>query len=316
MSEAAATRQRGGSRDGERVAAVRAFNRFYTKRLGLLGRGFMGTPYTLTEARIIWEIAQRREAEVAEIRRELELDPGYLSRILARFERNSLVTRERSRADRRRQVVRLTRSGRAVFHSFDRRSSSELGELLADQSESEQRRLVEAMGDVRGILGDPARTQELRLREPEPGDHGWVLERHAAIYSAERGWGEPFEALCGQVVVDFVAGHDAERERCWIAGLDGVRCGSIYCTRRSESVAQIRLLLVEPWARGSGAGSALVKACVGFARGAGYERMMLWTNSELVSARRIYESHGFELASEAPSDVFSSGLGQDFWLAL
>ena len=254
----------------DRVAALRAFNRFYTKELGLLGRGFMGTDYTLTEARIIWEIAQRGEAEVAEVRRELELDAGYVSRILARFEKAGLVIRERSEADRRRQVVRLTGSGRAVFRSFDRRSASELGRLLDDHTDAEQRRLLDAMGDVRAILGDPARERELRLREPHAGDHGWILERHAAVYGAERGWGPKFEAYCGQVIVDFLGRGDAERERCWIAEVDGVRCGSIYCTWRSDDVAQVRLLLVEPWARGAGAGAGLVAACVEFAREAGY----------------------------------------------
>src|SRR5512134_1449228 len=274
----------------DRVAAVRAFNRFYTKELGLLGRGFMGTPYTLTEARVIWEVAQRGTAEVGQLRRELDLDPGYLSRILARFEKTGLVIRERSEADRRRQLVRLTGSGRAVFRTFDRRSSEELGGVLAEHTAAEQRRLVEAMGDVRAILGDPARERELNLRGPEPGDHGWALERHAAVYSAERGWGAAFEAYCGQVIVDFLRRDDSERERCWIAELDGVRCGSIYCTRRTEDVAQVRLLLVEPWARGAGAGAALVDACVAFARGAGYSQIMLFTNSSLASARRIYES--------------------------
>lgn len=301
----------------DRVAAVRAFNRFYTKELGLLGRGFMGTPYTLTEARVIWEVAQRGTAEVGELRRELDLDPGYLSRILARFEKTGLVIRERSESDRRRQLVRLTGSGRAVFRSFDRRSSEELRGVLAEHTAAEQRRLVEAMGDVRAILGDPARERELNLRGPEPGDHGWALERHAAVYSAERGWGAAFEAYCGQVIVDFLRRDDSERERCWIAELDGVRCGSIYCTRRTEDVAQVRLLLVEPWARGAGAGAALVDACVAFARGAGYSQIMLFTNSSLTSARRIYEAVGFRFRSEQPEDIFDGdSVGQEFWLDL
>lgn len=320
MATKAKTRTKGRSEgEGERVAAVRAFNRFYTKELGLLGRGFLGTDYTLTEARIIWEIAQRQgPAEVLEIRRELELDPGYLSRILARFERNGLVIRVRSEDDRRRQLVRLTGSGRAAFRSFDSRSSREFRELLDEHTEAEQRRLVEALGDVRAILGDPARTRALTLRAPRPGDHGWILERHAAIYSAERRWGEPFEAYCGQVIVDFIGRRDAKRERCWIAELDGVRCGCIYCTKRSEKVAQIRLLLVEPWARGAGAGAKLATTCVEFARKAGYEQIMLFTNSRLTSARRIYESIGFELLSEEPDEIFEGddSVGQEFWLEL
>jgi DNA-binding MarR family transcriptional regulator/GNAT superfamily N-acetyltransferase len=301
------------------VDAVRAFNRFYTKEIGLIGRGFMGTPYTLTEARTLWEIGRADgDAEVGDVRRALDLDPGYLSRLLAGFERKGLIMRERSREDRRRQVVRLTGSGRAAVRTFDRRASEELGELLADHTEDEQSRLVEAMGVVRATLGDPERARELTLRGPEPGDHGWILARHAAVYGAERGWGPKFEAYCGQVIVDFIAGDEQERERCWVAELDGVRCGSIYCTRRTDEVAQVRLLLVEPWARGAGAGAALAQACVDFAREAGYRQIMLFTNSSLTSARRIYESIGFVFTGEQPEDIFEGddSVGHEFWLDL
>ena len=312
------TRTRKSGAASERVDAVRAFNRFYVKQLGLIGRGWMGTPYTLTEARIIWEIGQKPTVEVIEVRRELELDPGYMSRILADFERRGLVVRQRSEADRRRQVVRLTGSGRAAFKTFDKRASEEFGEVLAAHPETEQRRLVEALGDARAILGDPAAPRKLSLRGPEPGDHGWILERHAAVYGAERGWGPKFESYCGQVIVDFIARDDPARERCWIAELDGVRCGSIYCTRRTDEVAQVRLLLVEPWARGAGAGAALANACVDFARDAGYRQIMLFTNSSLTSARRIYESIGFEFRAEQPEDIFEGddSVGQEFWLDL
>ena len=312
-----ATKSGAAKRADGRVDAVRAFNRFYTKEIGLLGSGYLGTPYTLAETRVIWELAQRPSTEVTELRRDLDLDPGYLSRILARFERDGLVARERSPQDRRRQLASLTRRGRATFRSFDRRSSAEIGELLDDHTEEEQRRLAEAMGSVRAILGDPAAPREVTLRAPEPGDHGWVLERHGSLYAAERGWGEPFQALVAKVVHDFLAGHDPERERMWVADLDGERAGSVYCTRRSPRVAQLRLLLVEPWARGSGAGSKLVDACLDFARAAGYRQMMLWTNSSLTSARRIYDARGFELRSEAPSEVFDAdSVGQELWLDL
>jgi DNA-binding MarR family transcriptional regulator/predicted GNAT family acetyltransferase len=313
------TTKRGEGGTPQRVASVRAFNRFYTKELGLLGRGFLGTEYTLTEARIVWEIGHSDgPAEVTEIRHELELDPGYLSRILARFERKGLVIRERSHADRRRQLVRLTGSGRATLRGFETRANREFSELLDEHPEPEQRRLVEALGDVRAILGDPAAPHEVSLREPRPGDHGWILERHAAVYSAEQEWGEAFEAYCGQVIVDFVRDHDPERERCWIAELDGVRCGSIYCTKRTERIAQVRLLLVEPWARGHGIGAALARACIEFAREAGYEQIMLFTNSNLASARRIYEAIGFGFRGEEPEDIFEGddSVGQEFWLDL
>jgi DNA-binding MarR family transcriptional regulator/predicted N-acetyltransferase YhbS len=313
------TTKRGEGDTQERVASVRAFTRFYTKELGQLGRGFLGTEYTLTEARIIWEIGHSDgPAEVTEIRHELELDPGYLSRILARFERKGLVIRERSDADRRRQLVRLTGSGRATLRGFETRANREFSELLDEHPEPEQRRLVEALGDVRAILGDPAAPHEVRLREPRPGDHGWILERHAAVYSAEQGWGEAFEAYCGQVIVDFIRDHDPDRERCWIAELDGVRCGSIYCTKRTGRIAQVRLLLVEPWARGHGIGATLARACTEFAREAGYEQIMLFTNSNLASARRIYEAIGFRLRGEEPEDIFEGddSVGQEFWLDL
>lgn len=303
---------------GDRVDSVRAFNRFYTKELGLLGRGFMGTDYSLTEARIIWEIAQHDGlAEVIEVRRALELDPGYLSRKLAAFEKKGLLIRERSPEDRRRQLVRLTGSGRALFRTFDRGAAKQMTEELSAHPDVEQRRLVEAMGDVRAILRDPAAPRKLALRGPEPGDHGWILERHAALYGTEHGWGHRFEAYCGQVIVDYIQRNDSQCERCWIATLDGARCGSIYCTKRTEAVAQVRLLLVEPWARGVGAGAALAQACVDFARDAGYEKIMLFTNSSLTSARRIYESIGFEFRAEQPEDIFDDdSVGQEFWLDL
>jgi DNA-binding MarR family transcriptional regulator/GNAT superfamily N-acetyltransferase len=303
----------------ERVASVRAFNRFYTKELGLLGRGFLGTKYTLTEARIIWQIGQcGGPAEVTEIRRELDLDPGYLSRILARFEQSKLVIRERSEADRRRQLVRLTGSGRATLRGFETRANREFSELLDQHRDPEQRRLVEALGIVRSILGDPTAAHEVSLRQPRPGDHGWILERHAAVYSDEQGWGRAFEAYCGRVIVDFVRDHDPERERCWIAELDGVRCGSIYCTKRTDKVAQVRLLLVEPWARGHGTGATLARTCTEFAREVGYEQIMLFTNSNLTSARRIYEAIGFHFRGEQPEEIFEGdgSVGQEFWLDL
>lgn len=315
---ATSTVQRKARTREQRIAAVRAFNRFYTKRIGLLGEGFLGTPYTLTEGRVIFELAQRRETEVVELRRLLGLDPGYLSRILARFERDGLVKRRRSEADRRRQLVALTAKGRRAWRTLDRRSSAELGELLAGQSEDGQRRLVGAMRTIGGIL-DPGRSDagRIELRPPGAGDHGWVLERHGELYAREQGWGERFEALVAGVVSEFLGGHDPERERCWIATLDGERAGCVYCTRRSPRVAQLRLLLVEPWARGHGIGGRLVSECIEFARGAGYRRMMLWTNGRLASARSIYDAIGFEQVSEAPSEVFdSNSVGQELWLEL
>jgi DNA-binding MarR family transcriptional regulator/GNAT superfamily N-acetyltransferase len=311
---ASATKQ---STHDDRVAAVRAFNRFYPLQVGLLSPGYLNSPFSITEARVIHEIATRGESEVADLRRELGLDAGYLSRMLNRLQQDGLIGRERSSADRRRQLVTLTAKGRRTFAGLDRRSSAEIGEVLRPHSEEEQRRLVEAMGSIRRILGEPLDKRLVRIREAEPGDHGWILERHTHVFERGSGWGDPFVALVAGIVADHLREHDPARERCWIAELDGERAGSIYCVHRSDDVAQLRLLFVEDWARGLGIGRKLVDRCIRFARSVGYERMVLWTNSSLDSARRIYDAAGFEQTSEAPDEVFPKGtVGQELWLDL
>jgi DNA-binding MarR family transcriptional regulator/GNAT superfamily N-acetyltransferase len=303
---------------GGRVGQVRAFNRFYTKRIGLLGDGYLDSPFNLTEARVLYELAQRQRTEVAELRRGLGLDPGYLSRILAGFERRGLITRRRSGSDRRRQLVGLTRRGRGAIRTLDSRSSSELAGLLAEHSDEAQRRLVQSMGSIQSILGAPPDEGRVVLRAPELSDHGWVLESHGQVYREQRDWDAPaFLGLVARVIADSLAEHDPARERAWIAELGGERVGVVYCTRRARQIAQLRLLLVVPWARGAGVGAALVSECVRFARDAGYRQMMLWTNSRLASARRIYEAEGFQLRAEQADEVFGSGsLAQEFWLDL
>jgi DNA-binding MarR family transcriptional regulator/GNAT superfamily N-acetyltransferase len=296
----------------ERVAQVRAFNRFYTNAIGVLRGGLLSTPYSLTEARVIFELAQRDVTAVADLRRALDIDAGYLSRILARFEAARIARRERSRTDRRRQVIRLTAHGRSVFATLDARSTEETRGLLERLGYDDQRRLVGAMDAIRDVLehvhgGEPV------LRALQPGDLGWVVERHGAIYAQEYGWDETFEALVARIVADYVDAHDPARERVWIAELDGSRVGCVFCVRKDDATAQLRLLLVEPSARGLGIGARLVDTCLDFARAAGYASITLWTNDVLVQARRLYERAGFELIEQEPHRSFGDDLVGQYW---
>jgi DNA-binding MarR family transcriptional regulator/GNAT superfamily N-acetyltransferase len=301
----------------ERVAAVRAFNRFYTTVIGLLGEGLLRTPYSLTEARLIFELAQREATEVADLRRALDLDAGYLSRILARFVSDGLVTRARSSSDGRRQVIRLTGQGRRAFKTLDRRSADEIRSLLAQLSDEEQRRLVDAMAAIRDVFKGPRRAPPFVIRPPRSGDFGWVVQRHGVLYAEEYGWDETFEALVARIVADYVDHRDPRREEAWIAEVDGERVGCVFCCRKDRATAQLRLLLVEPRARGKGIGTRLVEECIRFARSAGYERLMLWTNDVLEDARRIYERTGWKLVEEEVHHSFGRDLvGQNWWLKL
>jgi DNA-binding MarR family transcriptional regulator/GNAT superfamily N-acetyltransferase len=301
-----------------RVAAVREFSRFYTGMLGLLREGLLDTPYSLTEARVIFELAGADHTEVAELRRVLNIDPGYLSRLLARFEADGLVARRRSSADGRRQVIGLTGQGRAAFQLLDNRSAGQIAALLSGRSEEDQQRLTDAMACVRQVLdGSQRRAPAVRLREPAPGDLGWVVQAHGALYAAEYGWDTTFEALVARVVADYAAGHDPRRERAWIAEVDGRPAGCVLCVRKDQATAQLRLLLVEPAARGLGIGGQLVRECISFARAAGYSQLVLWTNDVLTAARRIYQRAGFQLADSQQHRSFGHDLvGQDWRLAI
>jgi DNA-binding MarR family transcriptional regulator/GNAT superfamily N-acetyltransferase len=302
---------------GQRIGAVRAFNRFYPLKVGLLSPGYLHSSFSITEARVIYELAQRPETAVAELRLDLGLDAGYLSRMLSRLEGEGLIARKPSREDRRRQVVKLTAKGRRTFATLDRRSSEELGEILTRYTEEQQRRLVEAMGTIRTILGEPSERRRAEIRRARIGDHGWVLERHAHLYPPGPGWGEPFVALVARVIAEYLDDPDADHERAWIAELDGQRAGGVYCVRKSDEVAQLRLLFVDDWARGHGLGRRLVDRCIRFARQRGYQRMVLWTNNSLASARRIYDAAGFVQTNEEPHPVFPAGtVGQELWLDL
>ncbi|MEO3825067.1 helix-turn-helix domain-containing GNAT family N-acetyltransferase [Actinomadura sp. B10D3] len=284
----------------EDVGTVRAFNRFYTGVIGVLGEGLVRSPYSLTEARVIFELAQREDTEVLALRRALDLDAGYLSRMLARFEADGLVVRERAAGDARRQIVRLTPQGREVFAMLDGRSVAEIRGLLDGLDPADRRRLVSAMRTIQGILGDRPRGGGFTLRALRPGDLGWVVERNGALYDEECGWDRTYEALVASVVADYVRGHDPERENAWIAESDGVRLGAVFCVRREDDVAQLRLLHVEPDARGTGVGAVLVAECVRFAAEAGYAEIMLWTTALQHAAHRLYERAGFVLTEEEP----------------
>ncbi|MGH3239401.1 MAG: bifunctional helix-turn-helix transcriptional regulator/GNAT family N-acetyltransferase [Spirillospora sp.] len=300
----------------EDVGTVRTFNRFYTGVIGVLGEGLVRSPYSLTEARVIFELAQREDTEVLALRRALGLDAGYLSRMLARFETDGLVARERSPGDARRQVVRLTPQGREVFAMLDERSVAEIRVLLDGLPPADRHRLLAAMRTVHGILGDRQRRldDDVVLRPLRPGDLGWVVERNGALYDVECGWDRTYEALVATVVADYVRGHDPERENAWIAESGGVRLGGVFCVRRDDDVAQLRLLHVEPEARGLGVGAALVGECVRFATGAGYTEMMLWTTALQRPAHRLYARAGFVLEEEeAPVECFGGVVQGQVW---
>ncbi|BCB86681.1 bifunctional helix-turn-helix transcriptional regulator/GNAT family N-acetyltransferase [Phytohabitans suffuscus] len=295
------------------VGGVRAFNRFYTGMIGVLQEGLLSTPYTLTEARLLFELAHGDAVEVVDLRRRLGLDAGYLSRILARFEADGLVRRSRSTVDGRRQVIELTEAGRAVDADLERRSDAQIAELIGGLGEVDQRRLLGAMGTIRELLGGRPPADLVVLRPPAPGDLGWVVQRHGAIYAREFGWDESFEALVARVVADFAAGHDPRREAAWIAEVDGAPVGCVMCVRRDETTAQLRLLLVEPGARGLGVGGRLVEECLRFARRAGYTRIMLWTYDKTVDAHRIYQRLGFTLDEEKKVRAYGQDLVEEIW---
>jgi DNA-binding MarR family transcriptional regulator/GNAT superfamily N-acetyltransferase len=301
----------------ERVRAVRAFSRFYTNRIGLLREGLLDSPYSLTEARIVFELAQRDSTHLGDLRRTLDIDAGYLSRILNRFESDALIKRERSTSDGRRQIVRLTAQGRAAFKMLDARSIKQIREILIAHSDEEQRRLVEAMKTIQEIVARSPHRQPYLLRPPGAGDFGWVVHRHGVLYAEEYGWDETFEALVAHIVADYVDHRDSQRENAWMAEIDGEVVGCVFCVKKEEKVAQLRLLLVDPKARGMGIGRRLVDECLRFARRVGYEQMMLWTNDVLEDARRIYEGAGFKLIEEEKHHSFGHDLvGQNWWRTL
>src|ERR687893_747178 len=303
---------------GTRIDAVRRFNRFFTRRIGVLREGLLHTPYSLTEARILFEIARGEEVSASGLSRELGLDSGYLSRILGRLERRGLIDKVRSETDGRRRLLSLTPEGEEAFSLLDDRSREEVAEMLGNLSEGNQLRLLEAMRTIEDVLDRGFKFSEpFLLRPHEPGDIGWVVHRHGILYAREYGWDERFEALVARIVADFVDNFDPAKERCWIAENDRAILGCVFIVKECDTVAKLRLLLVEPEARGLGLGTRLVEECVRFARGRGYEKLMLWTNSVLDAARHIYEEKEFEIVEEEEHPSFGHDLlGQNWELKL
>lgn len=296
-----------------RISAVRRFNRGYTKILGMLAEGLVDTPYSLTEARVLFELNQRDNTEVTALRTELDLDAGYLSRLLARFETDGLITRGKSAADGRRQVIDLTEPGRTAAKMLDERANDQVRDLLDRLTDDDQRKLVAAMDLIRERLEGTPSDRMMVLRPPAPGDFGWVIERHGAIYAQEYRWDLSYEALVARIVADYAEKHDPAREAAWIAEVNGERVGSVFCVRKDDTTAKLRLLLVEPSARGLGVGGRLVDECLRFARRSGYRRITLWTNDVLLAARRIYELAGFGCDRHEPHHSFGHDLVGEYW---
>jgi DNA-binding MarR family transcriptional regulator/N-acetylglutamate synthase-like GNAT family acetyltransferase len=298
----------------QRIAGVRRFNRFYTQRIGVLHEGLLGSPFSLAEGRVLYELAHREKPTAAELARDLGLDAGYLSRILREFQRRGLLRKAPSPTDARQSLLTLTSRGQDAFAPLHTRSRDEIAALLGALPPAEQVRLLDAMHVIERLLGArPESKAPYVLRPPHPGDMGWVIGRHGALYAQEYGWDEQFEALVAGIVAKFVERFDPKKERCWIAEKDGENVGSVFLVKQSPTVAKLRLLIVEPRARGLGIGARLVDECLRFARQKGYRKMTLWTNSILRSARRIYEGAGFRKVHEERHRSFGHDLIGETW---
>ena len=295
------------------VATVREFSRFYTQRLGTLDEGLLETPWSLTEARVIFELAQAPSTDMAALRGSLALDSGYLSRLLARFDAAGLIARTASPVDGRRQALALTAAGKRLFRTLNERSNRQVAALLAPLPDVAQEALVGAMRTVMRTLDERRAAPAVVLRGLRPGDLGWVVQRHGEVYAREYGWTQAFEALVARIVADYLDHQRPDRESAWIAEVDGQRAGCVFCVRKDDETAQLRILLVEAWARGHGLGARLVDECIHFARDRGYRRLALWTNDILVAARRIYLAAGFELVEEERHHSFGKDLVGQFW---
>ena len=298
------------------IDEVRRFNRFYTSRIGVLDEGLLDSPFSLTEVRVLYEIAHRDGATAARLADDLGIDRGYLSRMLRRFETQGLLRRTASAEDARARLLGLSAKGRRTFSALNARQESEIAALLAPLTPAQQQRVVSAMTEIQGVLdasGSVTARSPWILRPPVPGDLGWVVHRHGALYAQEYGYDEHFEALVAEIVAEFVKNLDPARERCWIAERTGEIAGSVFLVRKSQTVAKLRLLYVEPVARGLGIGARLVDECIRFARQVGYRRLTLWTQSELISARRIYESAGFKRVAEKPHRSYGKDLVAETW---
>jgi DNA-binding MarR family transcriptional regulator/GNAT superfamily N-acetyltransferase len=293
---------------------VRRFSRFYTRQLGLLQESLVHTRFSLTEARVLYELAHRDTVTASELAAYLDLDHGYLSRILRRFGEEGLLKKARAENDARQSVISITAKGRKAFAPLNKNSHDQVAAMLQRLQPQQQQRVVGAMAAVEALLGDaPKSIPAIVLRPHEPGDMGWVASAHGAIYAAEYGWDMRFEALVAKIAAEFIENFDARRERCWIAELDGERVGSVFVVRKTDEIAKLRLLILDPKARRLGLGRRLVEECLRFARSAGYSSMTLWTQSILTAARTIYEQAGFRLIASEPHHSFGADLIGETW---
>lgn len=298
----------------DQIDAVRRFSRLYTRRIGVLHEGLLGSPFPLTEARIIYELAQAPATTAKELAALLELDAGYLSRILKRFAARGLIVRQAALDDGRRYELSLTAAGRAAFVEMNAQSKREVGDLLAGLAQRDRRRLVAALETVEGLLDPkPAKRETFILRPHQPGDIGWVIARHGQLYAEEYGWDETFEAFVAEIAAKFILEFDAKRERCWVAERDGETVGAVFLVRQSEEVAKLRMLIVAPEGRGLGIGKRLVEECIRFARRKGYCKITLWTNDILTAARAIYVATGFQLTAREEHHSFGQDLVGETW---
>ncbi|WP_371319881.1 GNAT family N-acetyltransferase [Variovorax sp. dw_308] len=302
--------------DAAAVKAVRQFNRFYTARIGALD-GYLGSDLSLTDVRVLYELAHRETPIASEIGKSLGLDAGYLSRILRRFDAAGWLTRKPHPGDARHQLLALTEAGHAAFAPLQQKSRDEAGALLAPLSAAQRQQMLDAMSTVQALL-DPATPAATRpttaiLRDPVPGDIGWVVQQHGEIYAREYGWNSEFEALVAEIAAQFLRKFQPDSERCWIAELNGERVGAVFVVRKSATTAQLRMLILAPQARGLGLGARLTDECIGFARRKGYKKMVLWTNSCLAAARGIYAARGFKLTKSEPYEGFGQQLVGETW---
>jgi DNA-binding MarR family transcriptional regulator/GNAT superfamily N-acetyltransferase len=298
----------------QHVDAVRRFNRFYTRQIGLLGKGYLDSPFTLAEVRVLYEVAHRGSPTASEIAQALGLDAGYLSRMLLSFRKRGYLARKTSEKDARQSHLSLTRKGRAAFDGLEAKSAAGVAKMIEGLPPAEQDRLTEAMRTIEGLLGERVEPKApYLLRTHQPGDMGWVIHRHGVLYAKEYGWDERFEALVAQIAAEFIQKFDAKRERCWIVERQGAIVGSVFLVKKSDRVAKLRLLLVEPSARGLGIGGRLVDECVRFARQAGYRTITLWTQSMLDAARSIYRKAGFSVVKRERHQSFGHRLTGETW---
>jgi DNA-binding MarR family transcriptional regulator/GNAT superfamily N-acetyltransferase len=297
-----------------RVAVVRHFNRCYTKKIGVLHEGFLRSEFSLAEVRVLFELAHAEASTATALSAELGLDPGYLSRILRGFQRRGLLSRRPSTTDRRQNLLALTPAGTEAFAVLDARSSDEIRAMVGALTDVDQGRLIEAMRTIETLLGGrPAPAAPYLLRPHRPGDVGWVVHRHGVLYAQEYGWDERFEALVAEIVAGFIRHYDPKVERCWIAEREGQNAGSVFLVKETKRVARLRLLLVEPAARGLGIGTRLVEECTAFARQVGYRKIVLWTNHVLHAARKIYQAAGYRLIRKEPHSHFGHDLIGETW---